>query len=96
MDQGLPVMNGGRLPGRWSRNANGAAWGKYRHTMALIKAGNGEKKAIFSTTIPQTGSYDLELHVPKGALSDRLLGTWHLVVIDSNGDSHEREFASRS
>jgi hypothetical protein len=64
--------------------------------MAFIRAGNGEKKAVFSTAIPQAGSYDLELHIPRVAFPDRFFRTWNLVIIDSQGDRHEVEFASKS
>lgn len=95
-DQGLPVRNGGGLPRQWSRSVNGATWGKYRHTMALIRTGKGDKKAVFTAAIPQAGYWDLELHMPQGAFSDRLLGSWHLVIVDGNGDRHEIEFSSKS
>jgi hypothetical protein len=96
MDQGLPLWNPGRLPGRWSRNVRGTTWGKYRHTMALIRAGKGEKMAVFKATIPKAGSYDLELHMPQNVFPANFLGTWTLTIEDGNGDGNEIEFDSKS
>ncbi len=96
MDQGLPVRGGTTPPWRWSRDVNGATWGKYRHTMAIIRGGNGDKKAVFTAGIPKAGSWELELYVPQGIFSARALGTWNLAIVDSNGDRHEIKFDSKS
>lgn len=92
IDQGLPVVPSDHLPAVWSRGTATTCWGKYRRTMALIKAGKGNQKAIFTTAIPHAGTWDLELYLPNGPYRDRNWGTWNLVVTDSNGDLHEIQF----
>ncbi|MDE0451493.1 MAG: hypothetical protein OXI90_06980 [Gammaproteobacteria bacterium] len=64
-DQGLPLFNppfhmGG--PG-WLRQVSNRGWGKYRRTTARA-AGNGDSRAIFSATLPSTGTWRLDYHLP--------------------------------
>ncbi|MYC26081.1 MAG: hypothetical protein F4X56_09215 [Gammaproteobacteria bacterium] len=50
----------------WSRWTDPTAFGIYRRTFAISEAGNGSAVAKFSTTLPQTGSWQLEYFLPKG------------------------------
>jgi hypothetical protein len=61
--------------------------------MALIRAGKGDKKAVFTANIPHAGMWDLELHL-FNKYSSIKWGTWNLVIKDSNGNSHEIRFDS--
>jgi hypothetical protein len=95
-DQGLPVTPQYRLPSSWSRVVYSTSFGKYRQTLAVVRAGDGEKKAVFTADINQAGQWDLELHLPwkQNLMPRRKWGTYHLVVTDSNGDAREIEFDS--
>lgn len=102
-DQGLyriplnTLPRGMRIPGEWARMSNTNAWGKYRHTNALIRPGEGNEKAVFSSSLPDTGAWDLEFHLPmKDNFPGKSWGTFHLDVIDSNGDQHKLEFDSKA
>jgi hypothetical protein len=102
-DQGLPYISANILPGRgsvpneWSRMSNGVAYGKYRHTAAIIKPGDGDKKSLFQTELTQEGAWDLELYMPmKSMFQVRNWGKWHAVVIDNNKDKHEYKFDSNA
>ena len=76
---------------------NGVAFGKYRHTAAIIKSGDGDKKALFQTSLPKDGEWDLEFYIPvKSMFPRKEWGTWHAVVVDDNGDKHEVEFDSKA
>lgn len=95
-DQGLPAAPEGGLPAVWSRRTNATSWGKYRHTIVVIKAGEGEKKAVFTTSIPRGGVWELELHLPyrPSTYPGRKWGTWNLEVKDVNGGRHTIRFDS--
>ena len=95
-DQGLPVTNQYAVPSTWSRLPTVGSWGKYRHTLAAVRAGNGEKKAVFRARATHSGSWVLEIHIPPkyNAFPGRRWGIWNLVIIDSNGDQHEVKFDS--
>ncbi|MBN1831898.1 MAG: hypothetical protein JW896_07285 [Deltaproteobacteria bacterium] len=95
-DNGLPVTNQYAVPPTWSRLATVGSWGKYRHTLAAVRAGDGEKKAVFTAEVPHAGSWDLEIHIPPkyNAFPGRRWGTWNLVITDSHGDQHETKFDS--
>ena len=88
-DQGLPITAVNRIPSTWSRAVNIGSSGKYRHTLAVVRAGKGEKKAMFTTTINQSGKWDLELFIPwkNNLWQGRKWGTYNLVVTDGNGRS---------
>jgi hypothetical protein len=103
LDQGLPyttftmVGRGAGLPTEWTRISNGMSYGKYRHTAAYIKKGEGAKKAVFSAELPRAGSWDLEIFIQiKNVFPNRNWGKWHGVVTDKNGDKHQVEFDSNA
>lgn len=94
-DQGLPVTSTNRTPPTWSRLTTNGSWGKYRQTLAIVRAGKGEKKAIFKAKATHSGSWDLEIHIPpKFRVPGGKWGTWRLIITDSNGDPHEIKFDS--
>jgi len=98
-DQGLPSRPYAfRIPSSWSRIPMPTSWGKYRHTIVAVKAGQGDKKVLFSSRIPQTGLWDLEIYLPskQWIYPNRTWGTWHLTVTDGNGDAHEIAFDSNA
>jgi ABC-type transport system involved in multi-copper enzyme maturation permease subunit len=97
-DQGLPVAPPFERPQTWSRKVDQGSWGKYRHTTALVRAGKGSKKAMLTATIPNTGSWELEIHMPpkESAFTVRKWGVWNLVIEDGNGDPHEIRFDSKA
>lgn len=94
MDGGLPLLVTFQPPSEWSRRGVGEAWGKYRHTLAVIESGEGRHRAIFEAELDRSGPWRLELHLPpKDSLPrswDR--GTYHLEVVDANGDRRELTF----
>ncbi|MCY3838810.1 MAG: hypothetical protein OXH09_09250 [Gammaproteobacteria bacterium] len=67
-DQGLPWWSWGNLEGRleggWSRETVYSSWGKYRHTMARATPGSGERRAVFTTKLPNVGRWRLDMHIP--------------------------------
>lgn len=82
LDQGLPVAAG--RPAEWSRTTRQQAWGKYRHTAVLIKAGQGQRIAQFAADIPDPGEWELEMHVPRlGGFYKT--GTFHIEIVDDTG-----------
>ena len=97
-DQGLPITAFYSVPPTWSRIENPGSYGKYRHTLAVVGAGEGEKKAVFTTDIDRTGKWDLEIYIPRkqNIMPGRKWGTYHLVITDSNGDQHEIQFDSNA
>ncbi len=96
-DQGLPVAPFNRVPATWSRKTSSTDYGKYRHTMAVIKAGKGEDKAVFTTSIPRAGPWDLELYLPfKPTFPGSKWGTWNLVIKDSHSDQYDIKFDSNA
>lgn len=98
LDGGLPVFQFGRPPLLWSREDLGSAWGKYRHTAAVVRSGPGDSKAVFSARLPQAGRWRVEIHMPgpfQGLArfdKDWQRGTYQLGVVDAGGDLHELSF----
>jgi len=89
-DQGLPLAQLGRPATRWTRRIYPSAFGKYRHTWAQVRAGKGEKQAVFATEIPRAGEWELEYYIPAirqgpGSRTLENRGTWSLTVIDPSG-----------
>lgn len=98
LDQGLPITNIYRIPSDWSRAVYTSSFGKYRQTFAVVRKGEGEKKAVFKTDINQPGQWILELFFPyrQSIMPGRKWGTYHLVITDGNGDPHEIKFDSNA
>ena len=62
-DAGLPVFQRDRRPG-WTRQALPTAWGRYRRTVARIRAGQGAGRANFDAQLSEPGWWHLAYHVP--------------------------------
>lgn len=62
IDQGLPAME--RRHGEWIRREVPSARGKYRHTAALVRAGDGEEQVAFEAHLDGPGRWQLEYHIP--------------------------------
>jgi len=99
-DQGLPSRPYAyRIPSTWSRISLPQFYGKYRHTMVAVKAGKGEKTAVFTAGIPQAGQWDLEVYMSPGRgmiYPRKKWGTWHYTITDGNGDAHRITFDSNA
>jgi len=81
-DEGLPFQLFGGLPSTWSRMINVQCFGKYRHTMAVVKSGSGNRKAIFTAPIPSAGEWDLEIHMTnKDRFGRAAWGNWEMNVV---------------
>ncbi|MEM7366233.1 MAG: hypothetical protein AAF525_19630 [Pseudomonadota bacterium] len=67
MDQGLPAYQAFMgSPSWWARNSDDpSAVGKYRHTMVMKGAGTGESWVAFDVSIPESGRWRLEYHMPQ-------------------------------
>ena len=67
MDQGLPEFQGILgPPAVWSRSSDSpTSWGKYRRTVALVKSGTGDGRAVFTTALPHPGRWQLAYHIPE-------------------------------
>ena len=85
IDQGLTLVKHRVFPNEWSQLSEKTSWGKYRHTLAFIRAGEGNKKAIFGTDLPNSGRWKLELHLPQNWLPrEKELGSWELNIVSDN------------
>jgi ABC-type transport system involved in multi-copper enzyme maturation permease subunit len=85
LDQGLPVATTA-LPSRWSRRNGPAAWGRYRHTFASIRAGDGTARAVLPATIPTAGTWELEMHLPPFLLNfANANSSWSLEIVSADG-----------
>ncbi len=58
----------------WSRQAFGAAWGRFRSTLARAVSGDGRECAVFTARLPTAGRWRLSYHIPD--LSPRPRYTW--------------------
>lgn len=86
MDQGLPVAAGNGLPSRWSRRVSQTSWGRYRHTVTYMGAGDGTTRAVMPASIPAAGLWELEIHVPfLPYIPAERRGRWNLEIVSANG-----------
>ncbi|MCC6201435.1 MAG: hypothetical protein IT494_00345 [Gammaproteobacteria bacterium] len=87
IDQGLPRVPERQVPNNWSRADAPNGWGKYRHTVALQRPGDGATRATFTTTLPRAGRWRLELHLPNLVFTSGIAawGRWtlHLTAGDT-------------
>jgi len=65
-DGGVPIypMCCGTGKGRWQRDYEPWAWGKYRHTFVRASGGGGDEAAVFSVELPEGGAWRLDYHLP--------------------------------
>lgn len=64
IDEGLPVYSPFAGGAQWTRQEVEASWGKYRHTLARIGAGDGAAVATFTAALPAAGRWRLAYHLP--------------------------------
>jgi hypothetical protein len=53
-----------------------------------VKAGSGDRTAVFTAEIPSSGSWNLEVHLPKEApllRFQRKTGSWNYAIEDDSG-----------
>lgn len=93
MDQGLPRADFRGVPRVWSRAEAESAWGRYRHTMAVVRSGSGAQQAEMTAELPSPGPWQLEVHLPDKRRfgRSRTWGSWTL-RIRSSGEPHEVAF----
>ncbi len=85
-DHGLPVATGPQAPREWSRRAVESSWGRYRHTIAYVGAGDGSRRAVMPAQLPAAGVWALEIHIPfLQFLQPPARGTWHLEIVSAQG-----------
>ena len=56
----------------------------------MIRKGEGDKRAVFTAEVPKPGSWELELHLPRGGNA-----TWHLTVEDPSGGEQKVQFDAK-
>ncbi len=74
MDQGLPkysLFDYSEQIG-WHRTTDPSAFGRYRHTFVIARQGNGLAFAKFHTTLPTSGKWELEYHLPNSTLFEEV------------------------
>lgn len=85
LDEGLPVATAA-LPSRWSRRNGPAAWGRYRHTFASVRAGEGNARAVLPAVLPTAGTWELEMHLPPFLLNFASANSrWSLEIVSADG-----------
>ena len=62
VDHGLPVAE--RQRGEWIRAQVPSAAGKYRHTAALVRPGDGDRHVVFEARLPRPGRWQMDYHIP--------------------------------
>ncbi len=60
-EEGVPDVE--REKGEWVRRNVPGSWGRYRHTVAQARSGNGEHRAVFEAN-PAEGRWRLDYHLP--------------------------------
>lgn len=65
-DEGLPVYQrvDPVLEAHWSRQEQPTSWGRYRHTIARVTPGEGDREATFSTVLPKAGRWRVDYFLP--------------------------------
>lgn len=94
LDAGLPSLALGPAPSDWHRLSVDGAWGRYRHTAAVVRTGNPEVQARFSGELPRAGAWYLEVHRPAG-LGRHLFnfgsGDWAELTVTVEAGGRKRE-----
>lgn len=65
-DEGLPVYQRADpvLEAHWSRHEQPTSWGRYRHTVARVTPGQGDREATFTAVLPAAGRWRVDYHLP--------------------------------
>ena len=66
VDEGLPVYQrlDPVLEAHWSRQEQPTSWGLYRHTVARVTPGQGDRAATFAAVLPSPGRWRVDYHLP--------------------------------
>ena len=66
LDRGLPRYTWSTPvePGRWYREVVPTGWGKYRRTVVRATGGEGDRRAVFTASLPNPGRWSLDFHIP--------------------------------
>lgn len=66
IDEGLPVYQRADpvLEAHWSRQEQPTSWGRYRHTIARVTPGDGDRAATFSALLPESGRWRVDYFLP--------------------------------
>jgi len=53
-----------------------------------VKAGSGERRALFSTELPKSGQWQVEYYLPstQKGFRGKSRGTWQMKLVDRSGD----------
>ena len=76
IDRGMKALNFGanRLDPQWFRGSHSSGYGKYRRTYAVSNPGGGTHSVTFSASLPRTGNWRLEYHMPELGIGRELTG----------------------
>ena len=94
----MPIGEDIRFPPVWSRLEKPESYGKYRHTLTAVKAGEGNQKAVFTAPIKKAGRWDLELFIPDKSriYPMKKWGKYNLVIKKGDGKKQEAAFDSQA
>lgn len=76
IDRGMRELNYGsnRFDPQWFRGSHSSSYGKYRRTFAVSNPGGGTHSVTFSASLPRTGNWRLEYHMPELGVGRLLTG----------------------
>ncbi|MDQ7006819.1 MAG: ABC transporter permease [Acidobacteriota bacterium] len=91
LDHGLPAraFSGSGLR-NWARVERLSAAGRYRHTLAAVRAEPGEHRVVVPARLPEAGEWTLEVHYAGTPGAAAPTGSWHFGVEEA---SEGREFS---
>ena len=98
LDQGLPVSATACEPSRWSRMSATYAYGKYRHTMVVVKSGQGKRRAdLHAPGCPRRvrGSWNTSSPSRSSGSAARMRktpGVWNITLEDDFGSTRDLTF----
>lgn len=90
-EKGYAPMRFFRPPLNWRHTVQGEYYGLYKHTAYYIKSGDGKKKAIWKTQIPETGNYSVYMYnsPSRGGMMQR--GGGRVVVVGGGGGGRQQQ-----
>ena len=77
------------VSGKWGKFVNTQFYGKYLHSAACIRSGNGDAKATWSIPITTKGLYDIYTFIPrdKSEENEQHLGEYQYTITHDDGES---------